>query len=134
MLLLIKIFWYAFLDESFSHGNDIHIASDSASAERDPTRSHTEALHDFGNPTVSQVDGQLQGAVESSSYESNPCSGRVDGKHKKGVEHLSDTIASDDESHDIGESETQWMHVEFQPAQGIKHYSFVSDFVPTDDS
>ena len=129
-----EIFWDAFLDESFSHGNDVHLASGPASAQRDPTPSHTEALHNVANPTVSQVDDQVQGAAESSSYESDSCSSRVDGKHKKGVEYLLDTIASDDESQDIGESETQWMHVEFQPAQGTKHSSFVSDFVPIDDS
>ncbi|KAJ6129149.1 hypothetical protein N7512_001929 [Penicillium capsulatum] len=52
-------FWDAFLDENFSHGDEVHIASLSASAQSNPTRSHSEAIQDVGIPTVAQVDDPM---------------------------------------------------------------------------
>lgn len=80
------------------------------------------------------MDDQAQEAAKNSLYESDLCSSWVDRKYKKGVEHLLDTITLDDESQGIGESETQWIHVEFQPAQETKYSSSVSNFVLIDDS
>ena len=84
------------------------------------------SIEAFVAPSYGQDLAQPDSHADTESLSSSELS------HIPTQSRLSDTVESDDESEGIGESETPWMYVEFQPTQATKESSSVSDYVPGD--